>query len=156
MPIPAKELIDDFIAVAALAGMPISTGYIRHESVPAPHKTPKFPKGTSAVYVFSLASDESVVLKVGKVGPKSGPRFVSQHYIPKSSRSNLAKSVLTQQSHWQKLGISIVEEAAIGEWIRANTTRDHFYLKGSQLTHLLEAFLQCRLNPLFEGAEVRP
>ena len=40
MPIPAKELIDDFIAVAALAGMPISAGDIRHESVPAPHKTP--------------------------------------------------------------------------------------------------------------------
>jgi hypothetical protein len=151
MHIAAKELIDDFVAVAALAGMPISQADIRHESISAPHKSPRFPRGTSAVYVFSLASDKSVVLKVGKVGPKSAARFVSQHYIPKSSKSNLAKSVLTQQSHWQKLGISLVEEDAIGDWLRTNTNRDHFYLKGSRLTHLLEAFLQCRLNPLFEG-----
>jgi len=54
-------------------------------------------------------------------------------------------------AHWQQLGISAADESTVGDWLRANTNRDHFYLSGSRLTHLLEAFLQCRLNPLFEG-----
>jgi hypothetical protein len=146
-----KELITDFTTVAALAGMPIRTEAIQHVSVPAPHKNPQFPRNTSAVYVFSLASDESVVLKVGKVGPKSAARFGSQHYLPLSSGSNLSKSILAGKSHWQQLGIAAVNESTIGDWLRAHTNRDHFFLSGARLTHLLEAFLQCRLNPVFEG-----
>src|SRR5438094_4304118 len=90
----SAQLIADFVAVAALAGHTIRAEDIRHEFVPAPHARPQLPRGTSAVYVFSLASDESVVLKVGKVGPKSAARFGSQHYLPASAKSNLAKSVL--------------------------------------------------------------
>jgi hypothetical protein len=146
-----QQLIADFVAVAALAGMPISAGDIRHESLPAPHKSPQLPRGTCAVYVFSLATDDSVVLKVGKVGPKSGARFGSQHYIAASAKSNLSKSVPAGVAHWQRLGISNADESTVGDWLRTNTNRDHFFLQGARLTHLLEAFLQCRLNPLFEG-----
>src|SRR5438132_5823883 len=147
----SAQLIADFVAVAALAGHTIRAEDIRHEFVPAPHARPQLPRGTSAVYVFSLASDESVVLKVGKVGPKSAARFGSQHYLPASAKSNLAKSVLGEKSVWPRLGISEVDETTVGDWLMANTNRDHFFLSGSQLTHLLEAFLQCRLSPVLEG-----
>ena len=58
---------------------------------------------------------------------------------------------LGEKSVWPRLGISEVDETTVGDWLMANTNRDHFFLSGSQLTHLLEAFLQCRLSPVFEG-----
>jgi hypothetical protein len=146
-----KRLIEDFVAVAALARIHINAEDIRHERLSAPHKSPQLPRGTSAVYVFSLATDDSVVLKVGKVGPKSAARFGSQHYIPASAKSNLSKSLLAGRVHWEQLGVSEADETTVGNWLRTNTNRDHFFLNGSRLTHLLEAFLQCRLKPIFEG-----
>jgi hypothetical protein len=147
-----KKLIEDFVRVAALAGMPIAAEDIRHESVPAPHKSQTLPRGFSAVYIFSLAADDRIVLKVGKVGPKSNARFTSHHYLPSRAKSTVGASILGATERWPELGITIqLDESNIGAWLFANTARDHFFLKGSQLTHLLEAFLQCRLNPLFEG-----
>jgi hypothetical protein len=46
-----SELIADFTSVAALAGMPISAGDIRHEAVPAPHKSPRFPRHTNKDFI---------------------------------------------------------------------------------------------------------
>lgn len=75
----AAELIRDFAKVCALAGMTVSEAEIRHEVIKPPHSRLALPPNVSAVYVFSLASKPEIVLKVGKAGPKSAARFVSQH-----------------------------------------------------------------------------
>jgi hypothetical protein len=103
-----------------------------------------------AVYVF-LWRDEC--LKVGKAGPRSQARYVSQHYNPASSPSNLARSVL---EHKADLGLSHLDESTVGGWVRANTTRINFLMDrafGVAALGLLESFLQCRLKPRIEGFE---
>ena len=90
-------------------------------------------------------------LKVGKAGPNSQARYVSQHYNPGSSRSNLAKSLLRKGD---SLGIMGLNDSNVEAWIKHNTTRLDFLLDksaGIHVLNLLEAFLQCRLKPAFEG-----
>jgi hypothetical protein len=72
-----QQLIADFTQVAALAGIPLGEKEIRHAFLRAPHRNPKLPPGSYAIYAFSLANDASVVLKVGKAAPKSAdtPRY---------------------------------------------------------------------------------
>jgi hypothetical protein len=143
-----RQLITDFTRVSALSGIPVDEQDIRHESIRAPHQNPKFPRSCYALYVFSLTTDGSFVLKVGKAGPRSAARFESQHYLPGSCNSNLGKSIVLNRAQWSKLGISSVELATIGDWLRNNTDRDHFFLSASPFViNLFEAFLQCRLPP---------
>jgi hypothetical protein len=149
-----QSLISDFVTVARLAGFSIASVDITHEMLHAPHRPVSLPFGKQAVYVFSLTDVPQLVLKVGKVGSNSNARFLSQHYNPKSSNSNLSKSLLKDQSVWVKLGISNLSEINVGEWVKQNTDRDNFYLNsdfGLPLLSLLEVFLQCRLQPIFEG-----
>lgn len=148
------ELISDFYKVANLAQCDITRGNILYESKPAPHRASILPKGKQAVYVFSLPSPYFVALKVGKVGPNSNARFLSQHYNPESSRSNLAKSLLGDSTIWTELGIEKTEHGQIGNWIRHNVDRENFFIdakKDMLVLSLLEIFLQCRLNPRYEG-----
>jgi hypothetical protein len=147
-----RQLITDFAHVSEIAGVPVNERDIRHESFQAPHQRPKLPRDCCALYVFSLTTDGSIVLKVGKAGPKSAARFESQHYLPGSCNSNLGKSIVLNKEQWNRLGIPGVEEATIGDWLRNNTDRDHFFLTASPLVvNLFEVFLHCRLRPLFEG-----
>ena len=149
-----QALIRDFAQVARLSDFAISAEAVTHEVLPAPHEPHALPQGNQVVYVFSLALPGSAVLKVGKVGPRSNARFVSQHYNPNSSRSNLAKSLLRHQEMWRQLGIATLDEATVGDWLKTHTARDHFYLDADQsklLLNLLETFLHGRLRPLFEG-----
>jgi len=144
-------LIVDFLAVAKLAGFSINVQDIRHEFLPA--RSECRPNASCAVYVFSLKGQAQVVLKVGKVGPNSGPRFVYQHYKPKSSGSNLAKSLLGAPAAWSRLACASLHDDNVGDWLKENTDRDHFFVLSNDalLTSLLEVFVQCRLRPLFEG-----
>jgi hypothetical protein len=145
-------LINDFFAAAKLAGFSINAQDIRHEFLPA--RAECRPNASCAVYVFSLKSQPQVVLKVGQVGPNSGPRFVYQHYNPKSSGSNLAKSLLGAPTTWRRLACAtLLQEDNVGDWLKENTDRDHFFVlsNDASLTSLLEVFVQCRLRPLFEG-----
>jgi hypothetical protein len=142
-------LLDDFRKVAALADVSFSPAALSVETLPAPHKPPSFlPSGKMAVYVFVW---NGRCLKVGKVGPKSQARFTSQHYNPASSNSNLAKSLVVGH---EKFGLSGITELNVGAWIKANVDRANFLLSeecGIPLLTLLESFLQCRFNPVFEG-----
>lgn len=142
-------LLDDFRKVVALAGVALPPAALSLETLPAPHKPPStLPSGKMAVYVFVW---NGRCLKVGKVGPKSQARFTSQHYSPASSNSNLAKSLVTSHG---KLGLSGISESNAGAWIKANVDRVNFFLSaecGIPVLTLLESFLQCRLNPVFEG-----
>lgn len=159
MNIHPDVLIADFIQVAALAGIIITAQDVEYEILPAPHTRPKkLPVGKMAVYVFCTADK---CLKVGKVGMKSHARFTSQHYSPGSAKSNLAKSLLNDKT---SVGVSSLffladdvtdlSENNVGTWIAQNTTRYHFYLDEARprlLLSLLEVFLHCRLQPIFEG-----
>ncbi len=147
--IDLKSIMADFISVARLSGIDVRETDIHIEQLPAPHQPPKaLPKGKIAVYMFFLGPN---CLKVGKVGPKSQPRYTSQHYNSKSSISNLAKSVLKDKA---KLGIPDINEDNVGTWIKTNTDRVNILMSdehGISVLTLLESFLQCRLKPRFEG-----
>ncbi len=142
-----QKLVDDFHQVAKIGGVDLPTGAIGVECLPKPHTPSALENGKMAVYVFVL--DEQC-LKVGKAGPNSGARYKYQHYSPKNSKSNLANSLLTCPDFPQLF------EADIGNWIKHNTDRINFLIDASYgipVLNLLEAFLQCKLKPKFEGFE---
>lgn len=144
----ALSLTEDFKKVSLLAGFNLPENAITTESLSAPHIPPTLPEGKMGVYVFIFNNH---CLKVGKVGPESGNRYRHQHYNPKSSNSNLAKSLLMEQD---KIGIDNLTENDVGYWIKDHTDRLNFIMNnelGIQILTLLEVFIQCRLNPLFEG-----
>ena len=145
----AETAIEDFKTVARLAGVELPSSMITIENLSAPHVAPtRLPVGKMAVYVFSKGSD---VLKVGKVGAKSHARYTSQHYNPGSAMSTLAASILADR---ERLGLTTIDEAGIGSWIRENVDRVNFLLDerlGVPVLTLLEPFLQCRLKPRYEG-----
>lgn len=153
-----NKLKEDFIRIAQSAGATVVADDIVVSELPIPHKPGNLPKGKMAAYVFLLGDR---CLKVGKVGPKSNARFLTQHYVPRSSRSNLANSILNQKDRIKRdlvasdrAEIDDLDDSTISAWIKAHTTRLDFFLDAKQpasVLNLLEAFLQCRLNPLFEG-----
>ena len=144
-----ERLIEDFLVVARLAHVDVNRRSVRIEVQRMPHASPShLPPGKMAVYVFS---DLQRTLKVGKVGTKSGARYVSQHYSPTSAKSTLAASLLKDRE-------AIVEHhlthATVGDWIKENTDRANLLVDtscGMPALTLLEAFVQCRLRPVYEG-----
>ena len=158
MTVDPDELIHAFLQVAQLAHVPLRLADVRQEVLPAPHKSPKnLPPGLQAVYAFLLAER---CLKVGKAGPKTQARFTSQHY-GLHAPSTLAKSILANRQRLaavlrpeRRKEVEGLDEATVGAWIRHSATRLHLFLPtatGALALSLLEAFVQCRLNPMFEG-----
>ena len=144
-----SEISSAFVQAAELARVFIPLSEIDVEFHAAEHKPPsRLPTGKLAVYVFMFGDR---CLKVGKAGPKSAARFCSQHYGAKRAPSTLAKSLLKSQSF---IGVNGLVEARVGEWICKNTDRVNFLIPakyGVFALSLLEAFVQCRLQPEFEG-----
>lgn len=144
-----KQILDDFAIVASLAGVTLPMVDIQVEACAAPHVPPtRLPVGKIAVYVFTHGSD---VLKVGKIGPNSHARYISQHYNPGSARSTLAASLIADA---ERIGLGEGDMVEIGNWIRANVDRVNILLPaqlGIRVLTLLESFLQCRLRPRYEG-----
>jgi hypothetical protein len=144
----AKEIVR--LAGSELSGMQIAW-------TPAPHRRPAFPSGMQGVYCFFIGQH---CLKVGKAGPKSPTRFTGQHYAVLAP-STLAKSILGGKDKVAKLlkeelreELHTTSEAAIGKWIEKSTSRLNVLLPahaGPHVLSLVEAFLQVRLQPLFEG-----
>jgi hypothetical protein len=145
---PDKALAD-FFDVARIAGVDLPRGSITVEPFLAPHRPPtRLPLGKMAVYVFSRGPE---VLKIGKVGSKSQARYTSQHYSPSSANSTLAASLLADRG---RLALDAAAIADIGRWMRENLDRVNFLMDeraGVPVLTLLEAFLQCRLKPKYEG-----
>ncbi len=143
-----EAIIEDFRSVARLAGVNLGTDDIGIEILPAPHRPPtRLPPGKMAVYVFCKGDR---VLKIGKAGSKSQPRYTSQHYNPRSVSSTLAHSLLDDR---ETFGAAI-DEGNVKQWIKTHTGRINFLLDagyGIAVLTLLEAFLQCRLKPRYEG-----
>ena len=136
------------MAVSELAGVKIPKDALQIEILQMPHQPGNLPKGKMAVYVFS---DKDSVLKVGKAGQNSNARYKSQHYNPGSSQSNLAASLLKDEEVIQRYSLN---RENVPAWIKQNTDRVNFLLDanlGTWILTLLEAFTQCRLQPVFEG-----
>lgn len=139
---------EDFVEVAKLAGLRITKEEMQVEESFPPHKNPPaLPAGFMAVYVFKYGDH---CLKVGKAGSKSVARYCNQHY-GLNAPSTLARSLIKHQS---RLSLPNLDESNIGNWIRENTTRINVLLPsthGPAALALMESFIQCRLNPEFEG-----
>ena len=157
--IDISQLATDFLEVSRLADVPVGQTDLRMELLSAPHKRPSsLPSGSQAVYAFMLGH---CCLKVGKAGPKTVARFTSQHY-GFNAPSTLAKSILADRDALPGC-LPIDANAAeflslaaddIGNWIENYTSRLNVYLPASSgkfTLALLEAFVQCRLKPSFEG-----
>ncbi|MGX8797709.1 hypothetical protein ACR6HW_16855 [Fusibacter sp. JL298sf-3] len=89
-------------------------------------------------------------MKIGKAGPSSNARFLSQHYNPKSARSTLAASILADEK-MQNKGIN---ETNVGDWIKKNCRRIDILLDvnlGIFTLELIEAALHYRYEPIYEG-----
>ncbi|HZT26837.1 MAG TPA: hypothetical protein VFA57_14145 [Pseudolabrys sp.] len=144
-----QTVLNDFKAVAGLAGIQLADRHITIELLPAPHVAPaRLPGGKMAVYVFSRGDE---VLKVGKVGPNSHARYSYQHYKAGSAMSTLAGSLLADKA---LSDLAEIDPSAVGAWIKGNIDRVNFIVDASLGIHvltLLEAFLQCRLMPRYEG-----
>lgn len=143
------QLVDHFLKMLALAGTRILRTAVSIQLLPAPHRPPSaLPTGRMAVYVFAWKEQ---CLKVGKVGPKSGPRYCIQHYNVGSSKSNLAKSIIAAKC---EMGLPSVTIENVGMWMKEKLDRTNFFLDsqhGMPLLTFLECLLQFRLRPKFEG-----
>lgn len=155
-----NALLAEFVVAARAAGLGEWSGRLDHECLKAPHSTPRF-RHCPAVYVFSLSpqygsqvpAGANRVLKVGKVGANSAARFTSQHYLPNSAMSNLAKSLLTERVLWPFLGINELTPQTVRAWMFNNLERDHVFVPvdAGGLARDLERYLRGRLGPVFEG-----
>ncbi len=118
------------------------------EFLAAPHRPSGLPKGKMAVYCFW---GDNCWLKIGKVGENSDARFRSQHYLPKSSNSNLAKSILNDTNFVNR---NSIQQLTCKEWMQENLNRCNILIDAKHpktLLSFLETFLHVRLNPRYEG-----
>lgn len=154
------DVVGDFIAWAAGQGLGPARAEVRVERLGRPHTPAALPSGWQGVYGFQC---EGTWLKVGKAGPKSGARWISQHYNPGSAMSTLAFS-LVKYGHYATMDhpslpglrttLRGVSPDDIGEWIRRNTERVNFLLRtemGASGLSQLESIAHARLKPVFEG-----
>jgi hypothetical protein len=155
-------LLQEFIDATHRQGLPGAGSQIRHEVLHSPHRQPgRLPMGYGATYAFSLSAaygstcpaGANRVLKMGKVGANSSPRFSSQHYLPNSNGSTLAKSLLNERILWTYLGIEDLDMSTVKAWMLEHLERDHFYvpLSDAGVERELERYLRGRLGPVFEG-----
>jgi hypothetical protein len=144
-----KELKENLLSAIRLTGTIINDDQLIIVDRGIPHKSGTLPLGKMGVYSFIY---QDYFLKIGKAGPNSNARFNSQHYDPKNSQSNLAKSILNDPD---MKGLDLNPEN-IDEWIKQNTRRIDFLLEASlgifQL-NLVEAFLHLKFKPKYEGFE---
>lgn len=111
----------------------------------------KYGELKGAVYIFYLNEcirfSGNRFFKIGRVSPKSTARFDGHHYNPKSSGSNLARSILNNKPLGKEIG-------DVGDFIRNNFIRINIlFLKSAPefSNELVEAILHYKYNPLFEG-----
>ncbi|KAA0213820.1 MAG: hypothetical protein DYG94_11525 [Leptolyngbya sp. PLA3] len=143
-----EDALRAFEQVAALAGHSLRPGELEVQFLAAPHQPPTaLPSGRMAVYCFGFGDEW---LKIGKAGPKSGPRFTSHHYNT-SAPSTLAKSLIADS----RMGsVADFRPERAGDWIRQRTHRVNLLLpsrRDGTLLALLEAFLHARFKPRYEG-----
>ena len=141
-----REIISQ---ISRILGKEIPETSYRFEVLGVPHLAPKsLAKGKMAIYIFKYKDS---YLKIGKVGAKSKPRYIYQHYQPDSSPSNLAKSILKDELF--SISHSITKDN-VGQWIKDNCQRINILID-KELGHfalsLIEAMLHYKYQPKYEG-----
>jgi hypothetical protein len=145
------DIINDFDKiireVSSVLGKPIDKGNYEIIDRGMPHQPKTLPSKMMGVYTFW---HEGESIKIGKAGPNSNARFLSQHYNPKSAQSTLAASIL-RDKRMQSKGIT---EHTVGDWIKNNCRRIDILLDsdlGIFALELIEAALHYKYEPLYEG-----
>ena len=144
-----RKLVRSFLRATERAGINTDGLKIESEVLHAPHTPKALPAGKMGVYVFIYNGQ---TLKVGRAGPNSQARWLSQHYGPGRACSTLAGSLLDKGS---TIGVSGLSKTTVGPWIKRNCDRLNFIMDGSwgiDILTRLEEFLQLRLQPCFERA----
>jgi len=144
------KLLNEFSKIAPYANIADDSLNLQIVDHGCPHKPNGLPEGKMGIYIF-IFSDE--VLKVGKVGPNTGPRWTSHHYGPKRAPSTLSKSLLEDAKSAYNLAPQ-GNKLEIGAWMKANLRRIDILVDaaaGNAALAFLEAFLHCRLKPRYEG-----
>lgn len=142
-----KDIERTIIVVSNYLGKPINKENFDVINRGVPHVPMVLPKGRMGVYIFI---HEDKFLKIGKVGFNSNARFQSQHYSPYSSRSNLAKSILSDEAMISK-GIHVKN---VSVWIKNNCQRIDVIIDSSVgifSLGLIEAILHYKYEPIYEG-----
>lgn len=107
----------------------------------------------SDAYGATCAAGAGRVLKVGRVGARSGPRFNYQHY-GLAAPSTLARSLLKYRVLWPWLGIDQLDETTVKDWMLTRLDRVHFYVPAGHdlVCASLEMYVRARVGSVFEGA----
>jgi hypothetical protein len=146
------KLIEELVQAARLAGSSLDVADVSHELTGVPHRRPsRFPKDSVAIYTFHHRQQ---CLKVGKAGARSKDRFLYQHY-GMNANSTLAKSLLAAGD---RIGVTGLAQDNVGRWIEENTWRLDLWVPathGPEVLNFLEAFLICKLRPVFEGFDAQ-
>lgn len=141
------EIENTITTVTSLLRHDVPKGKIRVIDRGCPHTPKSLSPGTMGVYTFLY---EDRFLKIGKAGPSSNARFLSQHYNPGSAQSTLAASILMDEDMEGK-GIT---ESNIGNWIKQNCRRIDIIIDadlGIFTLELVEAVLHYKYEPKYEG-----
>lgn len=112
-----------------------------------PHQPKELPKNKMGIYMFKY---NDIFLKIGKAGPKSPARFLSQHYNPGSAQSTLAESII-KDNDFNALNIT---HENVGDWIKMNCNRIDILVDDSVsifAIELIEALLHYKYMPKYEG-----
>lgn len=149
------NIVNDFeriiSEVSSVLGKPIEKHKYIIVDRGIPHKAKTLPSGTMGIYTFF---HEGEFLKIGKAGPSSHSRFISQHYNPKSASSTLAASIILDYRMKDK-GI---DDNNVGKWIRDNCRRIDILFDsdlGIFSLELIEAALHYTYEPRYEGFAAR-
>jgi hypothetical protein len=156
-----ERVVEEFRRWAANQDIRPPLSDVQVTSLGAPHRPVPLAPGSQGVYCFQLGL---AWLKVAKVGPKSGARWVSQHYKATRSLSNLSWSLFQYAYHSSlehpnlpatlKEQIRSVDPYEIGSWIKQQTARVNLTINaklGPVALDRLEKVAQAVLNPVFEG-----
>jgi hypothetical protein len=161
MSIELDQILADFAVVAGRLQLPGWPAKLAAEVLPAPHAPKALRPGHGVVYIFALAGHSTSqagvgrILKVGRVGPNSNARFQSQHDSPSSARSNLANSILGFPELWPWLGIDVLDQSTVRDWMLGNLGRANIYVpaESAELIPRLEMYVRARLGgSVYEGA----
>ncbi|OAB39286.1 hypothetical protein PMSD_04985 [Paenibacillus macquariensis subsp. defensor] len=107
----------------------------------------KMVAGKMYIYTYQYQDE---YLKIGKAGIKSKARFYSHHYNPESSKSNLAKSIVSDPA----MSKYLLTSSSVGDWIKNNVTRIDLEIDvalGVFGLNLIESILHCLYQPKYEG-----
>mgnify|MGYP003613320100 CR=1 FL=1 len=141
-----KEIEKIIYGVSSALGKPIPQGKCQIIDRGVPHVPKSLPVGKMGIYTFWLDGN---ALKIGKAGPSSNARFLSQHYNPKSAPSTLAASILVGNKH---AADSTPEN--VGSWIKQHCRRIDILFDsnlGIFTLELIEAALHYVYEPVYEG-----